>query len=127
MEALGRYPSAEPMTDRNTTSGITATEIKVWLDDERPAPAGWVPVRWPEEAIERLRSNTVTHISLDHDLGDDARGTGYDVIVWIEQEMRRSGFRPPHIAIHSANPAARARMAAGVAAIVRYQAEQRPA
>lgn len=92
----------------------------MWLDDERPAPAGWLAVRWPEEAIERLRSNTVTHISLDHDLGDDARGTGYDVIVWIEQEMRRNGFRPPPIAIHSANPAARARMVAGVAAIVRY-------
>lgn len=107
---------------------ITGSEpIRIWLDDERPAAAGWVAVRWPAEAIERLRSNNVTRISLDHALGDDARGTGYDVIVWIEQEMRRSGFRPPQIAIHSANPAARAWMAAGVAAIVRYQDKRRTA
>lgn len=107
-----------------TAQSIESKSTRIWLDDERPAPAGWLAVRWPDEAIERLRSNNVTHISLDHDLGDDARGTGYDVIIWVEQEMRRSGFRPPVIDIHSANPAARARMAAGVAAIVRYQADQ---
>lgn len=94
--------------------------IRVWLDDERPAPEGWTAVRWPQEAIDWLKTQRVTHISLDHDLGDDTRGTGYDVIVWIEVEVRRSGFNPPLITVHSANPAARARMAAGVAVIERY-------
>lgn len=94
--------------------------IQVWLDDERPAPEGWTAVRWPQEAIDWLRTQRVTHISLDHDLGDDARGTGYDVIVWIEAEMRWSGFKPPQITVHSANPAARVRMVAGIEAIQRW-------
>ncbi|HHQ4547340.1 MULTISPECIES: cyclic-phosphate processing receiver domain-containing protein [Aeromonas] len=33
--------------------------------------------------IAWLETETVTEISLDHDLGDDDRGTGYDVILWI--------------------------------------------
>nr|WP_309249558.1 cyclic-phosphate processing receiver domain-containing protein [Paraburkholderia sp. CNPSo 3272] len=32
-----------------------------------------------------LESGIVEEISLDHDLGDDARDTGYDVILWIEE------------------------------------------
>jgi len=59
--------------------------IKVWLDDVRPAPDGWNTVRWPQDAIELLARGNVSRISLDHDLGDDARGTGYDVLLWIEQ------------------------------------------
>lgn len=110
------------MKDNNDADELAVTGVKVWLDDERPAPEDWTAVRWPQEAIDWLRTQRVTHISLDHDLGDDTRGTGYDVIVWIEAEMRRSGFKPPQITVHSANPAARERMAAGVAAIQRYEA-----
>jgi hypothetical protein len=58
--------------------------MKVYLDDERPCPDGWVVARWPEEVIELLKTGQVTHLSLDHDLGDDYRGTGYDVITWID-------------------------------------------
>jgi hypothetical protein len=45
--------------------------VKVWLDDEREAPEGWVHVRTPEEAIELLRAGEVEELSLDHDLGLD--------------------------------------------------------
>lgn len=50
--------------------------MKVFLDDERRTPEGWVRVYWPDEAIALLQTGQVTEISLDHDLGDDARGTG---------------------------------------------------
>jgi len=40
-------------------------EKKIWLDDMRPAPVGWVHVRWPEEAIAELFKGGVTHIHLD--------------------------------------------------------------
>ncbi len=50
--------------------------MKVYLDDERTTPEGWYRVYWPDEAIELLKTGTVTNISLDHDLGDDDRGTG---------------------------------------------------
>ncbi|MCP3728382.1 hypothetical protein M3I53_35625 [Paraburkholderia sp. CNPSo 3272] len=59
--------------------------MKVFLDDERPTPKGWLRVYWPDEAIRLLESGIVEEISLDHDLGDDDRGTGYDVILWIEE------------------------------------------
>lgn len=36
----------------------------------------------------------VTELSLDHDLGDGACGTGYDVIVWIEEAVALRGFVP---------------------------------
>ncbi len=58
--------------------------MKVYLDDERQTPEGWYRVYWPEEAINLLKQGIVTEIGLDHDLGDDEHGTGYDVILWIE-------------------------------------------
>jgi len=91
--------------------------LKVFLDDLRPAPEGWVRVFWPDEAIAHLKGGQVTHLSLDHDLGDDARGTGYDVLLWIEQAVAVDGFKPPKITVHSANPAARIRMEAAIAVI----------
>jgi len=87
--------------------------MKVYLDDEREAPCGWHRVYWPDEVIGLLEEGVVTHISLDHDLGDDERGTGYDVILWIEEAVVLRHFKPPHIRIHTANPAAKIRMEAG--------------
>ena len=94
--------------------------MKVYLDDERVAPIEWVQVRWPTEAIELLQTGMVTHLSLDHDLGDDQRGTGYDVLAWLEQEVALHKFSPPtEIYVHSANPAGRKRMLAAIDSIFR--------
>lgn len=93
--------------------------MKVFLDDERTPPDGWVLVRWPEEAIEHLKTGFVTDISLDHDLGDDSRGTGYDVLLWIEEAVVCNDFRPPQMKVHSANAAARVRMEAAIGSILR--------
>src|SRR5450631_1609881 len=54
----------------------SAADLKVFLDDERVTPPGWARMYWPDEAIQLLETGHVTEISLDHDLGDDARGTG---------------------------------------------------
>lgn len=97
--------------------------MKVYLDDERPTPDGWVGVRWPEEAIELLQSGVVEELSLDHDLGDDERGTGYDVVLWIEEAVVTRGFRPPRIHVHSANTSARVKMLAGITSIERRARE----
>jgi hypothetical protein len=93
--------------------------MKVFLDDERITPNGWERVYWPDEAIRLLTSGTVEEISLDHDLGDDTRGTGYDVILWIEEAVALRGFCPPKITVHSANSSAASKMRAGVLAIER--------
>jgi hypothetical protein len=93
--------------------------VKVYLDDERACPSGWVPARWPEDAIELLKTGEVTEISLDHDLGDDVRGTGYDVVLWIEEAVATRAFVPPRIAVHSANSSARQKMELGIQSIER--------
>lgn len=98
--------------------------MKLYLDDERPTPPGWTGVRWPEDAIARLETGTVTHVSLDHDLGDDAHGTGNDVVVWIEEAVALRGFQPPLITVHSANSSARHKMELGIRSIERLAAER---
>lgn len=89
-------------------------KIKVYLDDERVTPEGWVRVYWPDEAIELLKAGNVEAVSLDHDLGDDKRGTGYDVVLWIEEAVAMHGFKPPLITVHSANTSAAIKMRAGI-------------
>lgn len=91
--------------------------MRVFLDDERGTPEGWIRVYWPDEAIALLESGQVDELSLDHDLGDDVRGTGYDVVLWIEEAVALRGFKPPKITVHSANSSARDKMIAGIHAI----------
>ncbi|WP_313620648.1 cyclic-phosphate processing receiver domain-containing protein [Achromobacter sp.] len=79
----------------------------------------WRRAYWPNEAIRLLETGAVEEISLDHDLGDDARGTGYDVILWIEEAVALRRFKPPRITVHSANSSAAEKMRAGVRAIER--------
>ena len=98
--------------------------MRVWLDDLREAPPGWVRVRTPEEAIALLETGEVTEMSLDHDLGlvdGDRERTGYDVLLWLEREVAegRWVFPLPEIGVHSANPVGRARMERAVASIRR--------
>jgi hypothetical protein len=93
--------------------------MKVFLDDERPTPEGWTRAYWPEEVIALLKTGKVTHLSLDHDLGDDDRGTGYDVVLWIEEAVAMQDFVPPVMTVHSANSSARQKMQAGIEAIDR--------
>lgn len=93
--------------------------MKVYLDDLRETPEGWVRVYWPDEAIDLLKTGAVEKISLDHDLGDDDRGTGYDVVLWIEEAVVINNFSPPIIKVHSANSAARKRMESGILSIKR--------
>jgi hypothetical protein len=47
--------------------------MKVFLDDGRPTPAGWMRAYWPDEVIALLKTGRVEELSLDHDLGDDSR------------------------------------------------------
>lgn len=94
--------------------------MRVFLDDERETPEGWLRVYWPEEAIELLKTGAVTEISLDHDLGDDERGTGYSVILWLEEQVVLHGMVPPIMRVHSANSSARLKMEAAIEAINRH-------
>lgn len=97
--------------------------MRIYLDDERATPPGWTRCYWPDEVIRHLEAGGVTAVSLDHDLGDDERGTGYDVVTWIEEAVIVRGFDAPAvITVHSANSSARIKMEAGIASIARHMA-----
>lgn len=100
--------------------------MKIYLDDIREAPEGWVRTYTPAQTIELLKdtANMVSHLSLDHDLGDDANiGTGYDVLLWIERAIgatpRVLHYIPENITVHSANPVGRDRMMRAIESIRR--------
>ena len=98
--------------------------MKIWLDDVREAPKGWIHVKTPEEAIELLRKGSVDEISLDHDLGLatlESERTGYDVVAWVEEELATGRWHAavPLIRIHSANPVGWRRMEQAIKSIRR--------
>ena len=87
--------------------------MKIWLDDIRPAPDGFVPVHSVNEAINVIRQAEadgvmIELISCDHDLGDFAfdGGDGIKLLDWL---CERQTFYP--INLHTANPVGRDNMA----------------
>lgn len=95
--------------------------MKVYLDDRKPAPDGWVLTTTPTQTIALLEAGGVTDLSLDHDLADEIaagtreESTGYDVLLWIEEAIVLRNFVPPErIDVHSDNGGARAKMEAAI-------------
>lgn len=77
--------------------------MKVYLDDERNTPEGWVRTYTVEETIEHLKTRSVTDLSLDNDLGIGLK-EGFMVLDWLEDIIYNdSTFPLPDIFIHSAN------------------------
>lgn len=61
--------------------------MKLWVDDERPAPEGWDRVESSREAIELLQSANVTELSLDYCLKN--WDTGDAVLYWLAEHRDR--------------------------------------
>lgn len=80
--------------------------MKLWLDDERPSPEGWVWVKTADAAMRVITSNKVVVISLDHDLGLQKKNGG-DVLRWLEEQVFVNNYFAPVIQIHTQNPVAR--------------------
>lgn len=114
LPSICAWPGMMATQHSGTPAALHELRMNVYLDDERKTPENWVRVYSPNDAIELLATGQVERISLDHDLGDDTRGTGYDVVLWIEEMVATSGFKPPQILVHSANSSAREKMLAGV-------------
>jgi len=84
--------------------------VNVWLDDERPIPAGYdTHVKTAQEAIALLKTGKVTGISLDHDLGENA-GDGYEVAKFIEEGAITGTLERLHVTVHTHNMSARPNM-----------------
>lgn len=86
--------------------------MKLFIDDIRVAPQGWVLARTITEAIRILATQKVEEVSLDHDIAYmDERGSftgkcsqeNYTPVAWYIREMAKES-RPGTVYVHSANP-----------------------
>lgn len=81
--------------------------IKVYLDDVREAPDGWVLAKTVNDVFHYLENNNVEEISLDFDLGENTL-TGNCVLNYLERLIRKGELKNiPIIHIHSMNPVGR--------------------
>lgn len=77
--------------------------MRIWLDDLRPAPDGFIHVKNLAEFRDLIASNAdeIEMMSFDHDLGD-GEADGYQISKWFaENHLDRW---PLEIKVHSANP-----------------------
>ena len=85
--------------------------MKIWLDDLRPAPCGFVWCRSVNEAKRTIAENEASQpvelIDCDHDLGDFAvdGGDGIKLLDWL---LERGTLYP--VALHTMNPVGRENM-----------------
>ncbi len=79
--------------------------MKVFMDDARETPEGWVRTYNIEETKNLLSTRLVTHLSLDNDLGSTNPDTeGYHVLDWLEEVVYNDPTFPiPELAVHSSN------------------------
>ncbi|HZT91252.1 MAG TPA: cyclic-phosphate processing receiver domain-containing protein [Gaiellaceae bacterium] len=93
--------------------------MRLWLDDERPAPDGWHATKDAAEALSLIRSGKVVEASLDHDLGNEPYN-GYWILKSVEEDLARGvRYSVPTISIHTANPVGRRNMRAALESIQR--------
>lgn len=77
--------------------------MMVFMDDARETPTGWSRTYTVEQTIAVLRTRTVTHLSLDNDLGE-GQAEGYHVLDWLEETVHGDKTFPmPEVQIHSSN------------------------
>ena len=86
--------------------------MKIWVDDLRPVPSGYVGTKSVNETIELIEQlenagERIELLDLDHDLGDYV-SQGGDAIKILDYLAERGTFYP--VAIHTANPVGRANM-----------------
>lgn len=84
--------------------------MKLWIDDIRPAPQGYMWIVNAAEAIKTILAfcNDIEEISLDHDAGEYvAYGGDY---IKILDKMEEKGINNISIHLHTANPVGRENM-----------------
>lgn len=84
--------------------------MKLWIDDVRPAPQGYMWIITTKEAIKTILAfrNDIEEISLDHDAGEYvAYGGDY---IKILDKMEEKGINNISIHLHTANPVGRENM-----------------
>ena len=77
--------------------------MKLYLDDLRPIPEGYIGVRSYKEFVTYIiDSGLPDFISFDHDLG--LQESGYDCAKWLVNFCLDNNLRLPKFDVHSQNP-----------------------
>ena len=90
--------------------------MKIWIDDCRPAPEGYIWLKSTNEALRFIVNhiNEIEEIALDHDAGDyvDCGGDYINILNELERLSHRlpSAFIEYKFSIHTANPVGAANM-----------------
>ena len=86
--------------------------IKIWLDDERPAPNGFYHCHSVNETKKKIEEcekdgTTIILLDLDHDLGEYATdgGDAIKLVDWLAETERFYSIN-----IHTMNPVGRINM-----------------
>lgn len=87
--------------------------MKLFVDDQRAAPQGWICARTVDEAIEHLSQGAVTELSLDYDLGGPDT-TGLDVLNWLQAAISSGRVKMPAMTAHSGSILGRRRLEAHI-------------
>ena len=61
--------------------------MKIFLDDHREPPAGWVKGTHPDEVISHILQGEAEIIDLDYHPGNDGKYTGLTVLKWLQNEI----------------------------------------
>lgn len=84
--------------------------MKLWVDDVRPAPEGYLPFRTVNDALRYIRWNSafIDLIDLDHDAGDCAKEGGDYINILREMKrltiVKKMDFSHIKFRLHSMNP-----------------------
>lgn len=88
--------------------------MKIWLDDVRVAPGGYIWVKSVNQAkrmilVAESLGEDIVELNLDHDLGDYAQdgGDGIKLVLWLAETKRYYFIR-----LHTMNPVGRENMQA---------------
>lgn len=105
--------------------------MKVFLDDVRDTPEGWVRTYTVQETIDLLKTKKVTHLSLDNDLGiPGSENEGFQVIRYLEDlcdprnDEADLSFPIPECKVHSSNSDRIKDMTMGIAKLHAWKEDQ---
>ncbi len=90
-----------------TAGYINASAVRIWVDDVRPAPEGYIWCRSVAQTCEKISAlrkggRAIELLDLDHDAGDFACDGGdyIKILDWLEE----MNIHDISIRIHSMNP-----------------------
>ena len=83
--------------------------MKLFIDDLRPTPEGWIGTDSIKQAIEYLQTGKVTHLSLDYDYDRNSwsiKGWYWDIMKWLLDRAaeNQSNCLPTYYRFHTSNP-----------------------